>query len=269
MLLRGHLLLLLVTAIWGSTFPVQKLVIGDVSPLAYNSVRFAMASVVAFLLWGKGEWKRGSLLGIILALSYASQTAGLKLTTASKNGFFTSLYIVLVPFVSWIIERVKPRYNHIIGAVLAFFGSYLLSGGVEGFNLGDFLSTLCGIGFAFHVVLITKFSREVKETDLLTPQFLITAALNGLLALNASWYMPFGTIGAALYTALFATVLGIWMQVKYQKEVGSNTAAMIFTGEPVFAMLFSALILGETFTQNQIIGASLLVGAIILSGVKR
>ncbi len=269
MCLRGYFLLLLVTAVWGTTFPVQKLAIGEVSPLAYNSVRFAIASVVAFILWGKGEWKRGSLLGVILALSYASQTAGLKITTASKNGFFTSLYIVLVPFVSWIIEGVKPRYNHLIGAVLAFFGSYLLSGGIEGFNFGDFLSTLCGIGFAFHVVLITKFSKEIRETDLLTPQFIITAVLNGILAINASWYMSFGAIGAAVYTAILATVLGIWMQVKYQKEVGSNTAAMIFTGEPVFAMLFSSLILGETFSRSQIIGASLLVGAIILSGVKK
>ncbi len=257
------------TVIWGSTFPVQKIAIGNVSPLAYNSVRFAIASVIAFLIWGKGEWRRGSLLGIILALSYASQTAGLKLTTASKNGFFTSLYIVLVPFVSWVIEGIKPRYNHLIGAVLAFFGSYMLSGGVKGFNFGDFLSTLCGIGFAFHVVLITKFSKEVRETDLLTPQFLITTLVNGLMAAGSSWRMPLGALGAAVYTAVLATVLGIWMQVKYQKEVGSNTAAMIFTGEPVFAMLFSFMMLGETFSEIQIAGASLLVGAIILSGVKK
>ena len=257
------------TVIWGSTFPVQKMVIGNVSPLAYNSVRFAIASAIAVLLWGKGEWKRGSVLGIVLALSYASQTAGLKFTTAAKNGFFTSLYVVLVPLVSWIIEGVKPRYNHIVGIVLAFFGSYLLSGGVKGFNFGDFLSTLCGIGFAFHVVLITKFSKEVKETDLLTPQFLITAIVNGLMAFRSSWKMSFSAVGVAVYTAILATVLGIWMQVRFQKEVGSNTAAMIFTGEPVFAMLFSFMMLGETFSKIQIAGASLLVGAIILSGVKK
>ncbi len=256
------------TVIWGTTFPVQKLIIGDVSPLLYISVRFGIASLIAYFIWGKGDWRRGSILGFILALSYASQTVGLKFTTAAKNGFFTSLYVVLVPLVSWMIEGVKPRYNHIAGMVLAFFGSYMLSNGIRGFNLGDFLSALCGVGFAFHVVLITKFSKEVRETDLLTPQFVITFLLNGLMTFSSGWNLTVGAIGSAIYTAVLATVFGIWVQVRYQKVIGSNTSALIFAGEPVFAMIFSFLMLGEMFTLKQFVGASLLLGAIILAGVK-
>ena len=260
--------MLVVTIIWGTTFPVQKIAIGDVSPVFYNSVRFLIAAVVSLLIWGKGDWKRGGILGLILALSYASQTTGLKLTTASKNGFFTSLYVVLVPFVSWMIEGVKPRVNHAIGAALALIGSYLLSGGVEGYNLGDFLSTLCGVGFAFHVVLITKFSKEVRETDLLTPQFFITAALNAALAMGHDWFITLPALSSAVYTALAATVFGIWVQVKYQKEVGSNAAALVFAGEPVFSMIFSFLMIGEMFTVVQLVGAALLVGSIVMAGVR-
>jgi drug/metabolite transporter (DMT)-like permease len=265
---RGYFYLLLVTVIWGTTFPVQKIIVGDVSPLFYNSIRFAIASLIAFLIWGKGDWKRGGILGIILALSYASQTAGLKITTASKNGFFTSLYVVLVPLVSWLIEGITPRLNHILGIVLAFFGSYLLSDGIKGFNFGDFLSALCGVGFAFHVVLITKFSQEVKETDLLTPQFVITSVLNLILATAGGFNMTLPALGVAAYTAIFATALGIWVQVKHQKDIGSNASALIFSGEPVFAMLFSYLMIHEVFSTSQIIGAILLVSAIILAGVK-
>jgi drug/metabolite transporter (DMT)-like permease len=201
--LRGYIYLLLVTVIWGTTFPVQKIIVGDVSPLFYNSIRFAIAALISYLIWGKGDWKRGGILGMILALSYASQTAGLKITTASKNGFFTSLYIVLVPLVSWLIEGITPRLNHILGIVLAFFGSYLLSDGIKEFNFGDFLSALCGVGFAFHVVLITKFSQEVKETDLLTPQFVITSVLNLILATAGGFNMTLPALGVAclLYTS--------------------------------------------------------------------
>ena len=267
--MKAYLTLLFVTVIWGTTFPVQKLIVGDISPLFYNSVRFAMAAVLSFLIWGKGEWKRGGILGLILALSYASQTSGLKFTTASKNGFFTSLYVVLVPFVSWLIEGVRPRINHVLGIVLAFWGSYLLSGGVEGFNIGDFLSTLCGIGFAFHVVLITKFSREVREEDLLTPQFAVTSILNGAMAFFLGGFdMSSPALLVAAYTAISATVFGIWVQVKFQKVMGSNAAALIFSGEPVFAMIFSYLMIHEVFTTGQILGAVLLVGAVIMAGVK-
>lgn len=267
--MKGYLTLLLVTVIWGTTFPIQKMVMGDVSPLFYNSVRFAMAAILSFLIWGKGEWKRGGVLGIILALSYASQTTGLKFTTASKNGFFTSLYVVLVPFVSWIIEKTRPGLNHVLGIILAFWGSYLLSGGVKGFNTGDFLSTLCGIGFAFHVVLITKFSRQVKEEDLLTPQFVVTSLVNGMIAIaGKSFDLTLSALFVATYTAISATVFGIWVQVKFQKVMGSNTAALIFSGEPVFAMIFSHIMIHEVFTTSQIIGAALLIGAVIMAGVK-
>ncbi len=45
--------MLVVTIIWGTTFPVQKIAIGDVSPVFYNSVRFLIAAVVSLLIWGK------------------------------------------------------------------------------------------------------------------------------------------------------------------------------------------------------------------------
>ena len=265
---KAFLLLLTVTAIWGTTFPFQKIIIEGVSPLSYISIRFLLAALVSFLLWGKGNWKYGSILGIILALSYTTQTVGLKFTTASKNGFFTSLYVVLVPLVSRLIEKERMNLLQGIGITLAGIGSYFLSGGVAGFNIGDFLSFLCAVGFAFHVVLITVFSRKIKEEDLLTPQFAITGLLNALLAVRSSWHFNLPFLAVAAYTALLATVFGIWIQVKYQKVIGSNTTAIVFAGEPVFAALFSFLIIGEVFTIFQIIGGAMLVSAIIISGVK-
>ncbi len=265
---KAYFWLLLITVIWGTTFPFQKLIISDVSPFTYISLRFFIAAALAFLIWGKGNWKYGSILGVILALSYTSQTVGLRFTTSSKNGFFTSLYIVLVPLVSYFIEKEKLSKYQAIGLVLAGIGSYLLSGGVHGFNIGDFLSFLCAVGFAFHVVLITVFSKNTKEEDLLTPQFAITSALNALFGIGSSWKFSLPAIGVAFYTAIFATVFGILMQVKYQKHIGSNTTAIIFSGEPVFAALFSWLILREILTPVQLIGAGLLVGAIVLTGVK-
>ena len=243
------------------------MIIGGVSPLPYISFRFTIAAVVSLLLWGRGNWKYGSVLGFILALSYTTQTLGLKFTTASKNGFFTSLYVVLVPLVSWFLEKERLTKLQAIGLATAAVGSYFMSGGISGFNFGDFLSFLCAVGFAFHVVLITVFSKKVKEESLLTPQFTITAALNALFATGLSWHMTVPATVVALYTAILATVFGIWVQVKNQKLIGSNLTALVFAGEPVFAALFSFLFLHEVLTPLQILGASLLTAAIILSGV--
>ena len=266
---RSYLWLFLVTVIWGTTFPVQKMIIGGVSPTLYIAVRFGIASLVSYLVWGIGHFKYGTLLGVILGLSYTTQTVGLKFTTASKNGFLTSLYVVLVPLVSWLIERERLSRLQITGFVLAFFGSYLLSGGIEGFNLGDFLSFLCAVGFSFHVVLISVLSKKVKETDLLTIQFLVTALINLSMSFGESPVFPVSALLVAVYTALSATVLGIYVQVKHQKVIGSNATALIFAGEPVFAALFSYIILGETMTTLQVLGGGMLVGSIIMAGLRK
>jgi len=265
---KAFFFLLIATIIWGTSFPIQKLIIGNVSPMNYTSFRFAIAAVLSYMLWGRGNWKYGSILGIILSLGYLTQTVGLKYTTASKNGFFTSLYVVLVPVVSWILEKEKLHISQAVGLAMAGIGSYLLSGGVRGFNFGDFLSLLCAVFFAFHVVLITIFSKKVKEEDLLTPQFAITSALNAAFGVGTSWRLSEGAIMSALYNAALSTVYGIWAQVKYQKHVGSNTTAIIFVGEPMFAALFSWIILHEMLSPMQLLGATLMVGAIIVSGVK-
>ncbi|NOZ92280.1 MAG: DMT family transporter [Dictyoglomi bacterium] len=264
------LFLLLATFFWGITFPIQKIVLdANVSPFVYNTLRFFVASAVVFILWGPGNFKYGSILGVILAISYLAQTWGLSLTTSSRSGFITALFVIFVPFFSYLIEKKKPTVYHVIAFIVAMVGILLLTHGEVGFGLGEFLTLICAILFGLHVVLITVFSRIVKEEHLLFWQFFMVWFVNGIVALMAghSFAVSLRTWGVAIFAALTATVYGIWAQLKYQKVVSSNTSALIFTMEPVFAYIFSYLILGEVLTPTQWIGAMLLLGSTIMVSV--
>jgi len=103
-------LLLLVTAVWGSTFVMVKDAVAAYPVFPFLSLRFAMG-LVALLLIG---WRRlrsldransvaGFLAGLFLLGGYAFQTLGLQYTSASKAGFITGLSVVLVPLLSAII----------------------------------------------------------------------------------------------------------------------------------------------------------------------
>ncbi|WP_449186199.1 DMT family transporter [Zhurongbacter thermophilus] len=267
---KGILFLLLATFFWGITFPIQKIVLdANVSPFVYNTLRFFVASAVVFILWGPGNFKYGSILGVILAISYLAQTWGLSLTTSSRSGFITALFVIFVPFFSYLIEKKKPTVYHVIAFIVAMVGILLLTHGEVGFGLGEFLTLICAILFGLHVVLITVFSRIVKEEHLLFWQFFMVWFVNGIVALMAghSFAVSLRTWGVAIFAALTATVYGIWAQLKYQKVVSSNTSALIFTMEPVFAYIFSYLILGEVLTPTQWIGAMLLLGSTIMVSV--
>ncbi|HDM70396.1 MAG TPA: EamA/RhaT family transporter, partial [Thermotogales bacterium] len=104
---RAFFSMLILTIIWGSTFPLQKIVLVGISPFIYNSMRFSLASILSYLIWGFGSIKYGAILGLFLSCGYITQIWGLTMTTASKSGFITSLYVVLVPLISYFLERKK------------------------------------------------------------------------------------------------------------------------------------------------------------------
>jgi len=261
--------LLLVTVIWGTTFPIQKLVLTDISPFVFNSIRFWIAAFFSFFFTKKHSFKYGIILGIVMGIAYLTQTWGITITTASKSGFITSLYIVIVPLFSFFIEKERVTTLQKIGFPLSLLGLYLLAGGIEGFNLGDLLNLICAMCFAFHIVLITKFSKQTDEKSILFYQFIAAAAVNTIFSFNDSWAMSPAGWGVVVYMAIFPSVIALFIQLKYQKKVGSNTSSLIFLGEPLFSMLFAFLILAERMNLEQSIGVAVLMFSIMIASLDK
>ncbi len=266
--LKAIFLILLVTAIWGLTFPIQKIVIGSANPFFYNACRFAVATALSVLVFRKkSNWKHGFVLGFFLAVAYAAQTSGLKITSSAKSGFITSLYIPLVPLFSYFIEKSKPTVLQLAAFVSSILGLYLLNDpSRDPFNFGDFLTVICAVAFAIHVVLITHYTKNNSdEASLLVPQLLLTSTLNFVFTPigGRPLGISFGFVLVLVFTAITATVFAVWVQLKYQKQVGSNTAAFIYVGEPVFAAIFAAIILAERFSASQFVGMIILILSMI------
>ncbi|MBT1248196.1 MULTISPECIES: DMT family transporter [unclassified Thermosipho (in: thermotogales)] len=256
--------LLIVTLIWGLTFPIQKMILPNISPFAYNAIRFWIATLLSYFIFGRGN-KYGIILGVVLGISYATQTWGLSITTSSKSGFITAFYIMLIPVFSYYIEKKKPSKIQVFSFLIAIVGEYLLSGGINSINIGDILTFFCAIFYALHVVLVTHYSKKSNEKDLLTSQFFMVALLNTLFGIKGTWNFSLNVLSVALFTAVFATIYALIAQAKYQKIVGSNTAALIFVGEPIFTTLFSILLLSEKLSLMQVFGMILTLLALILT----
>src|SRR5271167_1071586 len=137
--LRAHLLLLGVVAVWGATFVLVKDALNDISPLLFNFIRMALASLCLTAAY----WKHlrrltretlggGAVAGFFLAMGYQFQTAGLALTTPSKSAFITGLTVVMVPLLSVIPAlrapgSPRPGWNAYIGALVALVGITLMT----------------------------------------------------------------------------------------------------------------------------------------------
>jgi drug/metabolite transporter (DMT)-like permease len=280
----AHVLLLAVVLVWGTTFPLVKSALGEVSPLLFNLLRMllafvALAAVNASALRGVSwqDLRFGGLAGLFLALGYQFQTSGLALTTPSKSAFITGLVVVMVPLLSGIPgvspHHSKPGSAAYVGAGLAFGGLVLLTtvpGArlLSGMGWGEGLSLICAVAFAAHLLSIARAAPLVNARRLGTLQIgfaaltmLVTLPLGGRLRFHATptvWW-------ALAITALLATAAAFTIQSWAQQHLPASHTALIFTMEPVFAWLFSLLFLGERLGPRALAGAGLILAGILLA----
>lgn len=274
--------LIVTTVIWGSSFVVMKNSVAVISPTYLLALRFTIASVALVGVF----WKRiivlkrqdllcGGLLGVFLFVSYFFQTYGLKYTTASKNAFITTLYVILVPFLHWFFNRKKPSRNNVAAAVLAVFGLALLS--LEGdlsVNLGDILTFICGFFYAIHIVFIDRYTEEHDPVGLTVTQMIVAAALSWIVAPLLEGSMDFGVIdktmmAGLLYLGIFSTMIGFLLQNVGQKHLSPNTSSILLSFESVFGLFFSVLFLKDPVTPKLAAGCVLMFASVILSEYKK
>lgn len=270
--------LIVTTIIWGSAFVVMKNSVDKVFPCYLLAVRFSVAAVCMLgVFWPqnkkitKKDIRCGIILGIFLFTSYFFQTYGLKYTTASKNAFITTLYVIIVPFLHWLFNHKRPSGRNLAAAVIAVIGLALLS--LEGdfsINLGDFLTLICGIFFAVHIVFIDRYTEELSPVRLTTIQMATSAVLGWLLApvlegpLDSS-IMSASLITGFLYLGIFSTMIGFLLQTAGQKYLTPNTSAILLSFESVFGLIFSVIFLGDPVTPKLLAGCCLMFTAVIIS----
>ena len=273
--------LILTTMIWGGSFVVMKNSVDILEPTFLLAVRFTIAALALVFVFhnnlknrNKDSLRCGLILGVLLELSYLFQTYGIKYTTASKNAFITTLYVILVPFLHWGISKKRPKMKNLAAAVMAVIGLALLTlEGDLGINLGDFLTLLCGLCFALHMVYIDKFTEKHDPIFLTIVQIAVVGICNWLLvpvfdgmdAYNFQALMDKDLIIGLLYLAIFSTMVGFLLQNVCQKYLSANTTALLLSMESVFGALFSVMLLNEVLAGKMLLGCILMFLAVVVS----
>ena len=112
---------------------------------------------------------------------YFLQTLGLQYTTASKSGFLTGLYIVLVPLLGAAVYQKVPGISEWIGVSLATVGMGLMTLTSARFEIGagDALTLGCAFAFSIHMLVLAHYSRRM-QTELLALLQIATCAVISL-----------------------------------------------------------------------------------------
>ncbi len=286
--LRGSVILMLTTVIWGSAFVSQSVGMDHIGPFTFQAVRCFLAVigllpviVVAdrfkkdgntfFGRWANPKlWKAGLICGIPLFLACNLQQVGLVNTDAGKSGFLTAMYIVIVPIIG-IFRKRKPSILVPLSVVLAVAGLYFLSGiGVSKINIGDLLTLGCALMFAIQITFIDMFADSVDALRLNTIQSLVCSVLSAVIMLFTEEPTANGILQASLplaHAGFLSMGAAYALQIIGQKDLEPTTAALIMSLESVFAVIFAVWLLHERMTPQEILGCCLLFGAVILSQI--
>ncbi|MCR4891316.1 MAG: DMT family transporter [Lachnospiraceae bacterium] len=267
--------------IWGFAFVVVKDSLDVVPTMHLLAFRFSIAFIGLIIIFHKRLSRtnrqnliQGIILGFFLFSSYALQTYGCKYTTAGKNAFLTTIYVILVPFLSFLIFRKRVNRWHIFSAVLCVIGIALLTLKAEsGVNIGDILTLCCGFTFAVHIVYIDRFTLN-SDPVLLTIFQMGTVALISWISAFVFEGNPFAGIQysgnfliSMLYLGLLSTLLGFLIQTVGLKYMHPVTATVILSLESVFGVLCSAIFLQEEISLRMLAGCALMFVAIIIAEV--
>ncbi len=281
----ADLALVLIMAIWGSSFSILRFLMGgtgaqpSATPLALVSVRMALASALLFgfmaaikrpqLRMSARLVRDGLLCGALLGFGFLLQSEGLQRTTASRSGFLTGLLVVLVPLLEFLLFRKRPAPPALAGVVLAFAGMTLLSApwaeASAATLVGDWLTVGCALVFAGHVVFLGRVAARYPLLPLLLLQLFVTAAISATAGplVEAQHFAGGARLWLALvFLALFATLFAFGIQTWAQQKLPAVRVALLSSLEPVFAALWAALLLGERLSVRELCG-----GALIVSGV--
>ncbi len=280
--------MLLATVIWGSAFVSQSVGMDHIGPFTFQAVRCLLAvvgmlPVVAVVdhiqkrkqsfwrQWADPKlWKAGLLCGIPLFLACNLQQLALVDTDAGKSGFLTAMYIIIVPIIGIFLKK-KTTFLVPISVLLATVGLYCLSCvGVTSINAGDLLLLGCAFMFAVQITFVDIYVNEIDILRLNTIQALVCSVLSAIVMLFTEKPTWSGIAACALplaHTGFLSMGAAYTLQILGQKNLETTAASLLMSLESVFAVVFGALILGETMTQYEIIGCVLLFAAVILAQV--
>ncbi|MCX7828252.1 MAG: DMT family transporter [Thermanaerothrix sp.] len=268
--------ILLAASFWGVGFAVLKDALTYLPTFTVLACRFLIGGAILGLIFRKrltGLSKRGIsdgfIAGVLLFMAFALQTMGLIWTSAGKQAFLTATYVVLAPLISWGITKRFPGLKPMAASFICLWGIWTLgSAEAGGLNKGDLMTLGSAVFFAGHLLGVDRFSKRTDPVGLASVQMitlgLLSLPLAAMLEEPSFGAMPPRVWWSMAYMVAFSTVGAFTIQNVAQRYTSPTHAALLLSTEAVFGAIAGVLMLGEVFTPQMFIGASMVMAAILM-----
>ncbi|MBX3487351.1 MAG: EamA family transporter [Candidatus Paracaedibacteraceae bacterium] len=269
---------ILVAAVWGFNFIAVKSGLNEMPPYLYGAGRFVIAALPAlFVAKPKTSW--AMIIGIGLTLGvfkftlmfmgiHYGMSAGLASLVLQSQAFFTLLF-------SFVFFKSKIRANQLIGMSIAAVGMILIATDTQdqSSTLGFVLILSAAVAWGVANILY----RLVGNVDMFAltawssiippiPMFLVSVYAEGWdVVIHCIQTMTTTGWLCLAYTACISSWIGATLWAVLIKSYPPHKVAPFSLLVPVFGITFASLILGEQFSQTNMIASALIFLGLIIN----
>jgi drug/metabolite transporter (DMT)-like permease len=279
---------------WGSTYLAIKYAIETMPPFLMAGARFVFAGSILYV-WarfskdyekpGAAHWRTSFIVGTLLLLG---GNGGVVFAEHYISSSLAALLVATEPFwivlLGWLwLKGARPNLKVALGLVVGFLGVWLLisgqntSGAVAAAAGGSMqiISTIVIVAAAFSwaVGSIYGLRSPVPKSSLLTAgmQMLSGGAVLLLVSLISGEWSKFSVAEVSanswfglVYLIIFGSLVGFTAYSWLLKNAPPAMVATYAYVNPVIAVFLGWLIAGESFTGQMLVGASIIVGSVVL-----
>jgi drug/metabolite transporter (DMT)-like permease len=207
--------------------------------------------------------------GVFLALHLVTWFTSLKYTSVASSVVIVTTQPIFVVIGSYLFFREKVSRLAMFGGALALSGSFVIGAGDFQIGMQAFVGDLLALAAAVFVSGYLLIGRRLRGNVELTGYTFVTYGVSSLVLVAASLltrvpFYPYPAADWVLFLALAAvcTVLGHTVFNWVLRYVQASVVSVSILGEPIGAILWASLFLGENPTLRQVAG-----GALIFSGL--
>ncbi|MEU6785235.1 DMT family transporter [Nonomuraea angiospora] len=276
------MLLLFVSAAWGSAFPLMKDLIHRLPVEDLLAERYLIAALTLLVIRPRSlrglprrTWIYGIVLGVMFGVGQAGQAAALHGLPSSLSGFAVGCSVVITPILALVLFKVKVPRRIWAGVVLALAGMtvFTLLRGMEDHEvsvpaLG--VTLFAAALYSGHTLLLAQLSKrgETFHAYALTVIQLFTIGLlTGVVAVRDGVVVPSGGTDWLIlgHLAVVSCALGFLARSYGQAHVTAVPSAILMSSQPLWVAAISVIWFHEQIGWGMVVGGGLMAGAMLLA----
>ena len=283
---KGYFALFITSFVWGTTWVVSKIGVGEMPALqmAYLRQFFAGVLFVGFFMFYKKtalptakQFRWLFLMSIIMFLSAnALSTWAIKFIPAGLGALIGALYPLCVVILERVFFNSKRMtaitfvglFLGIAGIAMVFYENAFTASGSD-FFFGIFLSIIAMLSWSIGTIFIARNKVDINPYYGVGWQMIISCVILFIIMQTTQMVVPIMEISAKgwlviLYLIIFGSLMAFVAFIYSMKKLPAAIASLYAYINPIVAMVCGYFFINEPLSKNIIIGSAITLAGVFL-----